>query len=142
MQTHRKSPTTLAAYAGIYQIRGDLGLKLALLLLTVHVLSARITSELKVAAALPAHEAPKPSLKLFVSTDGSLRLDPTAATGVSTAEFQAAVSNLVARAGGQPTVIALCVPQNQMTKALVGAGLAVAQIASNTETVLTINPEP
>ncbi len=142
MQTRHKSHSALAAYAGIYQIRGDLGLKLGLLMLSVHLISARIASEFKAAAAVPAAGAPKPSLKVFIASDGSLRLDPKAPAGLSTAELQTAVSNRVAQANGGPTVIALCLSRGPMTEALVAAGLAAAQIATNTETLLTINPEP
>ena len=142
MQTRHKSHSALAAYAGIYQIRGDLGLKLGLLMLSVHLISARIASEFKAAAAVPAAGAPKPSLKVFIASDGSLRLDPKAPAGLSTAELQTAVSNRVAQANGGPTVIALCLSRGPMTEALVAAGLAAAQVATNTETLLTINPEP
>ena len=142
MQTRHKSHSAMAAYAGIYQIRGDLGLKLGLLMLSVHLISARIASEFKAAAAVPAAGAPKPSLKVFIASDGSLRLDPKAPAGLSTAELQTAVSNRVAQANGGPTVIALCLSRGPMTEALVAAGLAAAQIATNTETLLTIHPEP
>src|ERR1035441_4383906 len=142
MQTRHKSHSALAAFAGIYQVRGDLGLKMALLLLTVHVISARITSEFKAAAAIPAAGAPKPSLKVFIASDGSLRLDPKAPAGLSTAELQTAVSNRVAQASGAPIVVALCLSKGPLAEALVGAGLAASQAATNTETLLTINPEP
>ena len=142
MQTRHKSHSASAAFAGIYQVRGDLGLKMALLLLTVHVLSARITSDFKAAAAVPAAGAPKPSLRVFIAGDGSIRLDPKAPAGLSTAELQTAVSNQVAQANGGPTVIALCLSKGPMSEALVAAGLAAALVATNTETLLTINPEP
>src|SRR6266566_5091554 len=127
MQTHPKNHSALAAYVGIYQIRGDIAFKLALLLITIHVVSARVASEFKAAAAVPAPAAQKPSLKVFIAADGTLRLDPMSSTEASSADFKAALSNLVAKASGGPTVIALCLADNPMAKAVVGAGLAAAQ---------------
>ena len=137
----RHNHNALAAYVGVYQVRGDIAFKLALLLITIHVISARIVSEFKAVAAVTAPAAPKPCLKVFIASDGALRLDPAATIEVSPADFKTAVSNLVAKANGQPTVIALCLSENAMSKALVGAGIAVAQVATNAETILTINPE-
>jgi hypothetical protein len=137
-----KNHDALAAYVGVYQVRGDIAFKLALLLITIHAISARIVSEFKAVSAVTAPAAPKPSLKVFIASDGTLRLDPTASIEVSPADFKTAVSNLVAKANGQPTVIALCLSENRMSKALLGAGIAVAQVATNAETILTINLEP
>lgn len=142
MQMRHKNHTALAGLAGIYQVRGDLAFKLALLLISVHLVSARVASEFKAAAAVPAPAAQKPSLKVFIAADGTLRLDPTSSIEASPADFKAALSSLVAKANGGPTVIALCLADNPMAKALVGAGLTAAQVATNAETILTINPEP
>jgi biopolymer transport protein ExbD len=139
MHIHHKSHSSPGAYAGILQVRGDLGLKLALLLLTVHVLSARITSEIKATASLPAQAAPKPTLKVFIDAQGALRLD-SKGPAVSTPQLQAAFSNIIAQADGRPAVVALCLPKNQMTDAVIKAGLA-ASLGTNIETTLTVSSE-
>ena len=139
MQTRHKIYTSPGGYAGILQVRGDLGLKLGLLFLTLHLLSTQITSNIKGTAAMPAQTAPAPALKLFIAPDGAIRLDPKG-PAVSTAELQAAVSNVLVQANGRPPVVALCLPKTPMTEAVLKAGLA-AGAATNIETALTITPD-
>ena len=47
----------------------------------------------------------------------------------------------LAQANGRRTVIALCVSKTRITDGLIGAGLAAAQVSTNIETVLTLNPD-
>ena len=141
MQMRHKNHTTLLAAAGVYQVRGDVAFKLALLLIIVHAISANVATEFKAAAAVPAPAAQRPSLKVFIAGDGSLHLDSTSSTEATPADFKAALSNVVAQANGGTAVIALCLADNPMAKAIVGAGLVTAQVATNSETVLTLNTE-
>jgi len=125
---------------GLYQIRGDLFAKVSLFLLVAQLIAtARMASEFKAVPAAQAASGPKPSLTLFLDTDGSFHTEPPGGNQSASADLPVVISNAVRNAQGQTLTVALCLPdRNPLAKALVEAGLSVARLATNSEILVAL----